>query len=86
MGWFLVVNAGMQAAVIVIVDGQFDQLPCQAFALQDVMDQVFMLQGIEEALYFGIVIAVVFPCEAYRKAMGLELFQISIGTILAAMV
>jgi len=50
------------------------------------MDQVFMLQGIEEALYFGIVIAVVFACEAYRKAMGLEFFQISIGTILAAMV
>jgi len=86
LGRYLVVNAGMQATVIVIVDGQFDQLPGQAFALQDLMDQVFMLQGIEEALYFGIVIAVVFPREAYSQAMGLEFFQISIGTILAAMV
>ena len=50
------------------------------------MDQVFMLQGIEEAFYFGIVIAVVFSREAYSQAMGLELFQIPVRAVLAAMV
>ena len=50
------------------------------------MDQVFMLQGVEEAFYFGIVIAVVFPREAYSQAIRLAIFSPRARAVLAAMV